>query len=375
MPGVTVSWARVAALARRIVTQFRRDRRTVGLMFFVPIMVLSLVAYLIELEPSGVVIGVVNEDVAVESAADVIVNAVEEGGDLELVNVTLEEVESQLREGEIQAALIFPSDFTQRLATGSDPSIGLMLEGSDLQVVGHVRGIIAEAVPQALAGLIGMESRLVVIKPSFVYGGPRFGSLDYMAPAFLVLIPFMFVFLLTSVSFLRERAQGTMERLLASPLSRAESALGYMLGFGVFALAESLVILLFAVYVLRIHYEGNIFVVIVTVLIMALTAVNLGIFLSTFARNELQAVQFMPMIIFPQALLGGLFWSVDSLPWGLRWLSYLMPLTYSNTATREVMIKGASMLDWSVGSNLLILLGFAGVFIFLSSRTLAKEVT
>lgn len=369
-----MGWARIGALAGRIITQFRRDRRTLALIFFIPIIVLSLVGYLIELEPSGITVGVVNDDAAAISMADQIVAALEDVSDFSLVESTAEEVETQLEEGEIQAALLFPADFTQRLATGFDPSFDLVLEGSDPQVVGQIRERVAEAIPQALGSLPGMESRLIEVEPRFIYGGPQFSTLDYLAPAFLVLIPFLFVFLLTSVSFLRERTQGTMERLLASPVSRAESVLGYMLGFGLFALLESMVILLFTVYVLRINYEGNIFVVILAVIIMAMTAVNLGIFLSTFARNEFQAVQFMPLVIFPQALLGGLFWAVESLPWGLRWISYLMPITYANLGVREVMIKGASLLDWSVGSNLLILVGFAGVFVVLSSLTLRREV-
>lgn len=374
MPGVAVSQARLSALARRIITQFRRDPRTLILVFTIPIVVLSLIAYLIELEPSDITVGVVNEDVAVVSAADPLVVALKESLEFNLVDLTAEKVEEQLKQGEIQAALIFPSDFTQRLAMGQEPFINLVLEGSDSQVVGHIRATIGTALPQALARVPEIESHFIEIKPSFVYGGPHFGTLDYLAPAFIVLIPFLFVFLLTSVSFLRERTQGTMERLLASPLSRVECVLGYMMGFGLFALVDSLWILLFTVYVLQIEYVGRLSVVILIVVIMALTAVNLGIFMSTFARNEFQAVQFMPLVMFPQALLGGLFWSVDSLPWFLRWFSYMMPVTYANWAAREVMIKGASVLDWSVGSNLLILLGFAGVFIFLSSRTLRSEV-
>ena len=73
-------------------------------------------------------------------------------------------------------------------------------------------------------------------------------------------------------------------------------------------------------------------------------------------------------------LLGGLFWSLDSLPWFLRWLSYLMPVTYANSAVRDVMIRGATILDWSVASNLLILAGFAIAFVFLASLTLKREV-
>jgi len=369
-----VSWVRIGALARRIITQLRRDRRTLVLIFLIPIIVLSLVGYLVELEPTDITIGVVNEDVATVSVADHIIAALEDSGDFELAVLSREEVEEWLTEGRIQAALIFPYDFTQRLATGYEASVSLRLEGSDPQVVGYIRGSMAAIIPEALAGLAGMMGGFIDIQTAFVYGGPRFGTLDYLAPAFIVIFPFFFVFLLTSVSFLRERAQGTMERLLASPLSRAESVLGYMLGFALFALVESLVILLFTVYVLQIDYAGNILILVLIVVIMALGAVNLGIFMSTFARNEFQAVQFMPLVIFPQALLGGMFWAVGTLPWFLRWLSYAMPVTYANFAVRNVMIKGASILDWDVGSNLLILVGFAGVFIFLSSLTLRREV-
>jgi len=373
---VVVGWGRIAALAGRIITQFRRDRRTLALIFFIPIIVLSLVGYLIELEPSGVTVGVVNEDepVASISMAGQIVAAIEESTDFTLVESSRDEVMAQIKDGEFQAALVFPFDLTRSAVTGDSPSFSLVLEGSDPQVAGYIREGVAQAIPEALAAVPGAGSRMIDVKPVFIYGGPRFRTLDYLAPAFLVLIPFLFVFLLTSVSFLRERAQGTMERLLASPLSRAESVLGYMLGFGLFALAESMVILLFTVYVLNINYAGSLGVVVLAVIVMAMTAVNLGIFLSTFARNEFQAVQFMPLVIFPQALLGGLFWAVESLPWSLRWISYLMPMTYANRAVREVMIKGASVLDWPVGSNLLILLGFAGVFIVLSSLTLRREV-
>lgn len=372
---------RVAALARRIITQFRRDRRTLVLMFAVPIIVLALIGYLINLKPSDVIVGVVNEDqgaqvagVGTVSVADSILQTLQDSGDFKMVDVDRDEVEDKLRQGEIQGAIIFPADFTQRLVTGQSPTIDLMLEGSDSREMAYIRSSVAKAVPETLSRFPMMAGRMIVIEPSFIYGGAGYTSLDYLGPAFVVLIPFFFVFLLTSISFLRERAQGTVERLLASPLSRAETVVGYMIGFGLFSLVESLLILVFTVYVLGVHCEGNILAAVLVVIIMALSAVNLGIFVSTFARNEFQAVQFVPLVVFPQALLGGLFWSVGSLPWFLRWISYIMPMTYANIAVREVMIKGATVADWSVASNLLILLGFTSVLIVFSSLTLRREV-
>jgi ABC-2 type transport system permease protein len=369
-----MSWHRISALAKRIITQFRRDRRTVALILVVPIVILSLVGYLIDLKPSDTAVGIVNEDVAATSVADLIIDTLEESSDLKLVDLGREEVEGQLRDGRIKAALMFPSDFTQSILTGNGPTVTLILEGSESQVVGYIRGSVAAAIQQTLASAPVMEGRLIDVQPSFIYGGPDYSTLDYLGPAFVVLIPWFFVFLLTSISFVRERVQGTVERLLASPLSRIEIVLGYMLGFGVFSLIQSLEMLLFTVYVLNVNCEGSIFVAILIVVIMIMTAVNLGILLSTFARNEFQAVQFVPLVVFSQALLGGLFWSLDSLPWSLRWLSYLMPVTYANLAVKDVMIKGAGILNWSVGSNLLILMAFAAAFIVLSSLTLKREV-
>jgi len=365
---------RIAALARRIITQFRRDRRTVALILIVPIVIISLIGYLIEVKPSHTPVAIVNEDTSLVSVADLIVDALEQEGQLKLTDLTREEADRQLRTGKIKAALIFPPDFTRSMVTANSPTATLLLEGSDPQIMGQVGAAVATAIQQTLSGLPVVEGRLIEVETLFLHGGEDYSTLDYLGPAFVVLMCWFFVFLLTSVSFVRERVQGTVERLLASPLSRFEIVLGYMLGFGIFSLVQSLEMLLFTVYVLDVNCEGSILLAILTVVVMIMTAVNLGILLSTFARNEFQAIQFVPLVVFPQALLGGLFWSLDSLPWSLRWLSYLMPVTYANSAVRDVMIKGANLLDWSVASSLLILTGFAAAFVFLAALTLKREV-
>jgi ABC-2 type transport system permease protein len=374
MQGVPVNCRRIGALAGRIVAQFRRDHRTVALILIVPVVVLSLVAYLINLKPSDVTMGIVNEDASLVSVADIIVDALDDADDLRLVDLSREEVENQLKDGSIEAALVFPPDFTRSIVTAGSPTATLILEGSDPQVMGYVGTAVANAIQKTLSGLPVVEGRLIDVEPVFLYGGEDYSAMDYLGPAFVVLIPWFFVFLLTSISFVRERVHGTVERLLASPLSRIEIVLGYMLVFGIFSLVQSLLILLFTVYVLDVDCQGSMFVAVLTVIVMIMTAVNLGILLSTFARNEFQAVQFVPLVVFPQALLGGLFWSLESLPWSLRWLSYLMPVTYANSAVKDVMIRGSSVLDWSVGSNLLILAGFALAFVILASLTLKREV-
>jgi ABC-2 type transport system permease protein len=188
---------------------------------------------------------------------------------------------------------------------------------------------------------------------------------------FIGLFVFLFVFILTSVAFLRERSSGTLERLQATPIRRIEIALGYMLGFALFALFQSIIILLFTIYGLKVHYLGSLLMVFVVELLLAIMAVNLGIFLSTFARNEFQVVQFIPLVVVPQILLSGAFWAIEDMPAWLQPLAWLMPLTYANRALRDVMIKGFDLARiWPYVTTLAL---FAAGFIVLSSLTIRRQ--
>jgi len=109
-------------------------------------------------------------------------------------------------------------------------------------------------------------------------------------------------------------------------------------------------------------------------LLLSLGAVNLGIFLSTFARTELQVIQFIPLVIVPQALLGGIFWPVDRLPDILRAIAHVLPLTYAVDGLREVMLKGADLSSSSVQLDLAVLAGVALFFIVLATATIKREV-
>jgi ABC-2 type transport system permease protein len=126
------------------------------------------------------------------------------------------------------------------------------------------------------------------------------------------------------------------------------------------------------VWVLKIHYLGSLGLVFLVIALLAVVGVSLGILASTFARNEFQVVQFIPIIIIPQALLGDLFWAVEEMPLYLRPLAYLMPITYANRALRDVMLKGWGLAE--IWPNLLILVGIAALLIVLGALTMRREV-
>ncbi len=210
----------------------------------------------------------------------------------------------------------------------------------------------------------------VVIMTLIGLSFPEEGVLDRIAPALLATLALFFSFLLTGVSFLRERSQGTMERLMASPLSRLDMIFGYLFGFFVFALTQTLIIVLFTIYVLKVNYYGDLWQIFVFQIVVIAAAVNLGIFLSTFARNEFQMVQFIPLIIVPQVFLCGVIWPVEQMPDYLQWLSAVLPLTYAVDGLRGIMLAGESLLD--VGLELAVLVGFAVIISILAALTLRR---
>jgi ABC-2 type transport system permease protein len=145
-----------------------------------------------------------------------------------------------------------------------------------------------------------------------------------------------------------------------------------MLGFGLFALVQSAIIVLFTAYVLQVHYSGNLAWVFLVTLILAIGAVNLGIFLSSFARTELQAVQFIPLVIVPQGLLSGLLWPVKDIPGWLQVVARALPLTYANEALTNIMIRGKGLAETALQIGVLLL--FAALMVVLASLTLRREV-
>ncbi|HEY41782.1 MAG TPA: ABC transporter permease [Dehalococcoidia bacterium] len=218
---------------------------------------------------------------------------------------------------------------------------------------------------------------LIIIVPMVVMtliglSFPEGMVLDRIAPALLATMVLFFSFLLTGISFLRERSQGTMERLMASPVSRLDVVLGYLFGFFLFALAQTLIILLFTIYVLDVNYYGDLWQIFVFQVIIIAGAVNLGIFTSTFARNEFQMVQFIPLILFPQVFLCGVIWPVEQMPEYLQWLGRFLPLKYGVDGLRDIMLSGMSLID--VWFELLVLVGFTVVTSVLATLTLRRGV-
>ena len=154
---------------------------------------------------------------------------------------------------------------------------------------------------------------------------------------------------------MRERSQGTLERLLSTAVSRSDLLVGYLAGFLLFALIQSIIIILFTLFVVDVEYSGKLWDIIFILLMVTITSVGMGIFVSTFAKNEFQVVQFIPLLLVPQIFLSGVILPTSQLPGYFQCISSVLPLTYANRALRDIMLRGASLSDVSTEIGVLAL--------------------
>ena len=365
-----MSGRRVAAITKRLLQQFRRDRRTLALLFVAPIVILGLLGYLMRGSSSAPAVGIANQDQGPLGAT--VASALESSGGITTSIIQASDGDSSLKDGSLVAYIVFPSDFSSQAQAGTiAPEVHL--EGSQPGTIAPV----LQALQQALIAVASSApGQGLHVQPSvtYLYGGPGFDTLDYFGAAFIGLVVFFLVFVVTIVSFLNERSQGTLERLMASPLRRGEIVVGYMLGFTVLALIQSVEVLIFSLAVLRVHNSGNVALIFGIEALMAIAAVNLGIFLSMFARTEFQAVQFIPLVIVPQVLLSGILFSISSEPKPLQVLSDVLPLTYAVNGLRNVMIKGADLTWGSLQLDVGVVAGFIVLLVVAAVATLRRRI-
>ena len=199
---------------------------------------------------------------------------------------------------------------------------------------------------------------------------------DRFGPALLAMFPFIIMFLVTSVTTLRERSSGTLERLLAMPTGKIDFLGGYALAFAAVAAVQSALAVGLCIWVLDLNLVGPAWMLTVVAVADALLGTALGLFVSAFARTEFQAVQFMPALVIPQILLCGLFLPRDQLPRVLELLSDVLPLSYAVDAMNAVAANTSDAfagVDPEAWTDLAVIVAFVVGLLVLGAATLRRR--
>ena len=380
-----MSRRRVVALFRRVVSEIRRDRPSLALLFIAPIVITGLVTFILrESQAPQVTAVVVNlAGTRGQLVGSALGAALREGG--ATVSDIADEAAARVAIGDTAASvgIVIGTD----AATGSSLTITAITNGLDPS--GEASQVSAVGRAMVAAASIASGAAVPVVRHTTVYGTPTNDPITTFAPAIVGFFAYFFVYILTGVSFLRERTGGTLERLLATPVTRGEVVIGYTLGFGLFATIQVAVLMLWALGSLQVPaigplpafsvglgvvVNGSPLLAFLVVVLLAVGAVSLGIFLSTFARTELQIIQFIPIVLAPQFLLSGVLFPVSSLPSILQPLVAIMPLNYAVDGLRQVFIRGADLGVAALQLDLAILAIVAAFFATIAALTIRRDV-
>lgn len=370
----------------RIIREIMRDRRTLAFFFLVPLLVMSLIYYALQ-EDETARLGVVSRGVMRLFEADLMMTLEEE--DIELVSLDIpdEEVDpellekliwAELRDGHAEGILFLGEQLLEERFDGKRGRIDFYLEGSRPTLTASVVESVASAMDDLAASLpVVIDSSCsafcansVNIKPldleeHFLYGSEDYRLIDFFLPVFPPFFVFFFTFLITTITFQRERLRGTLERLLIAPMSFAQIVMGYIGGFIIFSGCQAVIILTFILTLMSFKITlSQVGAITILTLLMLLISLVLGLLASFLAANEFQAVQFIPLVILPQIFLSDMIWSIDSFPVFFQWISLALPLTHANVAMRNVLLKQQNL--WDSWPQLLTLSGFfLGILLFL----------
>jgi len=346
----------IFANIKRILIQLLRDKRTIALIFIVPLFVITLFWFMLKdnLEFTKT-IGLINNDPdASKIIGELEKTMVEQNKYFSVEDLTgdlndKDEIEQYMREKNMDAVIVFPEQFSSKYFKDNVIDLSLYSLGTTPDLEDSLLKLMEKALPFAFAKNLmgsffntGLNKKLEA-QTFYVFGGKEYKMIDLFAPGFILFFIYFMAFLITCVSFLRERTFKTLDRIAATDLKAIHLVISYVLAFTILLLFQALIVDSFSRFILHIKIVGKFFPTLIIFILTIFSGVTLGIFLSSFARNEFQAAQFIPLIIVPQGLLCGLIVDIRSLHGFLYVLARAMPLTYIVEGGNNILLKGLGL--------------------------------
>jgi ABC-2 type transport system permease protein len=340
--------SRILAVLAKELIQLRRDRLTFAMMVGVPIMQLVLFGYAINSDPRNLPAAVV----AAENSPFVrsIVRAVENSGYFRVVAVPTEgEAERLIERGEVQFALVFPSDFSASLLRGETPALAVYADATDPSATGPAVSALEKLPSVALAhDLRGPLAHLSHEPAPFeVRVHRRYnpeGLTNYnVVPGLIGVILTMTLVMMTSMAMTRERERGTLENLLATPVRPLEVMVGKILPYVLIGYVQVLLVLAAARWLFGVPMFGSFLLLAGALTAFIVATLCVGFTFSTFARSQMQSMQMTLFFFLPNILLSGFMFPFRGMPRWAQWLGEVLPLTHFLRIVRAVMLKGAEL--------------------------------
>ncbi len=355
---------RLFAIVTKELRQLRRDRLTFGMILGIPTLQLLLFGFAINLDIRNIDAAVVDQaqtarsrEIVAQLAATGVV-AIHGQAD------SPEQLAILLRQGRISVGIVLPADLEHRLEMQDRPAMQVMVDGSDQSVQSAARQLAAMPLPGIGKPYQGVE----VVN---FYNPERRAPVNTV-PGLIGVILTMTLVMFTAMALVRERERGNMEMLIATPVSPWELTVGKVLPFVGIGLVQVTVVLLLGKLVFAVPIRGSLVEVYVAALLFIIANLSLGVFISTLAKSQFQAMQLAFFTLLPQILLSGFMFPYAGMPVAAQWLSEILPMTHFIRLIRGVMLRDADLLD--LPNDLLALAAIATVLLVASTRRISKTL-
>lgn len=345
-----------------------RDRRTLLVLFGIPVMQILIFGYVVNSDFKNIGIAVL--DRSSDSHTTMMTAKILSSGYFEYQGTIYaeEEIAGKFKTGKVKAVLIFESGFGKHLNNSETARLQVITDASDPNVartiVGYLTGIIMDYQSEALR--LPAESVLIDAQPRMVFN-ENLASAYMFVPGIMAMILMLISALLTSISVTREKELGTMEVILVSPLKPAQIILGKVTPYILLAFLNAIVILLLGFFVFGLPVNGSLILLLGELLLYITLSLSLGILISTIAKSQ-QIAMFISLfaLMLPTVLLSGFIFPIENMPKVLQWLSAILPPRWFLIILKDIMLKGNGLAQ--VWNETLILVGMTVFFLFAAVR-------
>ena len=344
-----MSILRMLTVARKELFHIVRDRRTLAIMFLIPIVQLFLLGYAATTDIEHLLTAVVDADRTPESRELVEAYKASNYFDIEFYVDSEEDLARMVDRGTIRAGLIIPAGYGAAVVAGETGSVAFVVDGSDPTIANAVLSS-AQSVGQAQSTRIieqrmsiSAEDMMAVDVRSRVWYNPEMKSANFMIPGLIGMILFMLTTMLTALAIVREREHGTIEQLMVTPIRPIELVVGKLIPYIAVAFFDVLEVLAIGVFWFGVPIHGSLALLLALSAVFLMTSLGVGIFISTVANTQQEAMLSVWLILLPSIFLAGFFFPAEAMPAALQWISYMVPLRYMIVIMRGIIVKGVGL--------------------------------
>lgn len=372
------SFARWWAIVLKEFLQLKRDRLTFGMVVGIPIAQLILFGYAINTDPKHMPTAIIAADRSEFTRSFVAAMRASGYFDVKAEYADEETGQAALARGEVLFVVNVPADFTRDLLRGDRPALLIEADATDPMATGTALAAAGQIARAALrkngagtrAYLVG-EPEPFEVRVHRLYN-PEANTRYNIIPGLMGVILTLMMVLMTGLAITRERERGTMENLLAMPVRPLEVMTGKLVPYIAIGLLQSTLILLAAVFVFRVPFEGHLLVLYGVALLFVAANLTVGITLSSLARNQLQAMQMTVFYFMPNLLLSGFMFPFQGMPGWAQAIGNVLPLTYFNRLVRNIFLKGGA--GWDLWPNVWPLMVFTVVVMAIAVKFYRKTL-